>query len=92
MCLSATSSKNKPFVEVSRNRAVLRSVDLGTYIHRTIARLSEALEARNNILKQVLPAVDLSAIPEQARQELNQLIETPWNYDDIFPASTGQGT
>lgn len=92
MCLSAASSKNKPFVQVSRHRAVLRSVDLGTHTHRTIARLSEALEARNNILKQVLPAVDLSAIPEQARHELNQLIETPWNYDDISPAPTGDGT
>lgn len=92
MCLPAASSADEPFIQVSRPRAVLRSVDLGTHIRRTTARLSQALEARNNILKQVIPAVDLSAIPEQARHELNQPIETTWNYDDIFPAPTGDGT
>jgi hypothetical protein len=41
--------------------------------YRSIAELSEAVEAHSNILRQLLPAVDYSALSDQTKQDIERL-------------------
>lgn len=59
---------------------------------RTIAKLTEALEARNNILKQILQMVDHNTLPEQTKHDISQLAETSWSHVAPSPAATVDST